>query len=197
MQKRFLFLIIDQALCVIGFIIQLAHPPSGVRYFGLFLIAAGSYAALPTVVAWLSVNLRGQTKRAVGVSFEIGIGNFGGLIASNIYRKPAGGRYYIGHGVNMGLLAVGLVAAPTYAILLARKNKQRDAEQARQMQLPEEQRTKYTIQELHELGDNAPVRLPTIQLYSTVTLTSYFRKTGFQIYYLDKLSVESNTRRNS
>lgn len=77
-QKRFVFLFIDQWLCIIGFIIQLAYPPSGVRYFGLFLIAAGSYAALPTVVAWLSVNLRGQTKRAVGVSFEIGIGNFGG-----------------------------------------------------------------------------------------------------------------------
>lgn len=77
-QKRFLFLFIDQWLCIIGFVIQLAYPPSGVRYFAQFLIASGSYGALPTVVAWLSVNLRGQTKRAVGVSFEIGIGNFGG-----------------------------------------------------------------------------------------------------------------------
>ena len=38
----------------------------------------GGYGALPTVVAWLSINLKGQTKRAVGVSFEIGMGNFGG-----------------------------------------------------------------------------------------------------------------------
>lgn len=80
---RFYFLFFDQWLCIIGFIINISPAPYGAKYFGLFLIAAGSYAALPTVVAWLSSNLRGQTKRAVGVSFQIGIGNFGGLIASN------------------------------------------------------------------------------------------------------------------
>lgn len=51
---------------------------------------------------------------------------------------------------------MGIICAPLYAYLLNKKNKQRDAEHARQMSLPEEQRTKYSIQELHELGDNAP-----------------------------------------
>lgn len=62
----------------------------------------------------------------------------------------------MGHGVNLGLLFMGIITAPLYAYLLNKKNKERDAEQARQMALPEEQRRKYTIQELHELGDNAP-----------------------------------------
>lgn len=51
---------------------------------------------------------------------------------------------------------MGLVAAPMYAFVLNRLNKQRDAEQERQMALPEEQRQKYTIEELHNLGDRAP-----------------------------------------
>lgn len=47
-----------------------------------------SYSALPTVVTWLSVNLRGQTKRAVGVSAEIGIGNFGGVRPRFLQKSP-------------------------------------------------------------------------------------------------------------
>lgn len=79
------------------------------------------------------------------------------LIASNIYRSRAsnGGRYYIGHGVNLGLLFMGIIVAPLYAYLLRKKNRERDAWQAHQLTLPEEQRTKFTIQELHEAGDNA------------------------------------------
>jgi len=156
MQKRYLFLIIDQALCVVGFIINITPAPYQVKYFGLYLVAMGSYAALPTVVAWLSVNLRGQTKRAVGVSFEIGMGNFGGLIASNIYRNAQGGRYYTGHGVNLGLLGMGIPMATFYAWRLSKKNKEREAWTAHQMSLPEEERTVYTVEELHNMGDNAP-----------------------------------------
>jgi len=155
LQKRFIFLFADQWMCIIGFIINLTTAPYGAKYFGLFLIAAGAYGALPTSVAWLSVNLRGQTKRAVGVSVQIGIGNFGGLVASNIYRNSNGGRYFIGHGVNMGLLGMGIIIAPLYAFLLTRENRKRDAWQAHQNTLPAEQRTKFTIQELHEAGDNA------------------------------------------
>lgn len=51
---------------------------------------------------------------------------------------------------------MGIICSPLYAYLLNRLNKQRDAEHERQMALPEEQRTKYTIEELHDLGDKAP-----------------------------------------
>lgn len=134
----------------------------------LSALASDLWLTLPAIV---SVNLRGQTKRAVGVSVQIGIGNFGGvggcqpvhcntnlflqLVASNIYRNTNGGRYFTGHGTNMGLLGMGIVIAPLYAFLLRRENRKRDAWQAHQNTLPEEQRTKFTIQELHEAGDNA------------------------------------------
>jgi len=156
MQKRCLFLIIDQVLCVIGFIINISPAPYQAKYFGLFLVAMGAYAALPTVVAWLSVNLRGQTKRAVGVSFEIGIGNFGGLIASNIYRNAQGGRYFTGHGVNLGLLGMGIPMALFYAWRLNKKNKEREEWTRQQMALPDHERKVFTIEELHNLGDEAP-----------------------------------------
>ena len=44
----------------------------------------------------LGNNLAGHYKRGVGMAFQIGIGNFGGAIASNIYRTQDAPRYILG-----------------------------------------------------------------------------------------------------
>lgn len=65
-------------MCAIGFAINLADVPIGVKYFGTFFCVSGSYAAFPGIVAWLGNNLAGQYKRGVGMALHIGIGNFAG-----------------------------------------------------------------------------------------------------------------------
>lgn len=44
----------------------------------------------------LGNNLSGQYKRAVGMALQIGIGNFGGAVASNVYRSQDEPRYLVG-----------------------------------------------------------------------------------------------------
>lgn len=44
----------------------------------------------------LGNNLSGQLKRGVGMAVHIGIGNFGGAIASNIFRTKDAPRYILG-----------------------------------------------------------------------------------------------------
>ena len=44
----------------------------------------------------LGNNLSGQYKRGVGMALHIGIGNFSGAIASNIYRSQDAPRYILG-----------------------------------------------------------------------------------------------------
>lgn len=44
----------------------------------------------------LGNNLSGQYKRGVGMAVQIGIGNFGGAIASNIFRSQDAPRYILG-----------------------------------------------------------------------------------------------------
>jgi hypothetical protein len=44
----------------------------------------------------LGNNLAGQYKRGVGMALQIGIGNFGGAFASNIFRARDGPRYILG-----------------------------------------------------------------------------------------------------
>lgn len=83
-RKRFRFVWLSQWVCLIGFIINITPAPSGVKYAGLFLAAAGSYGGLPAVVTWLTNNTAGQTKRGVASAFQIGIGNLAGIVSSNM-----------------------------------------------------------------------------------------------------------------
>ncbi|RSH89141.1 hypothetical protein EHS25_002807 [Saitozyma podzolica] len=83
LRKRYMFIMINFALVVIGYVLNTPTPPGG-KYFGLFPAACGAYAVQPNLIALLANNLSGQTERAVGVAFEIGISNFGAIIPSNI-----------------------------------------------------------------------------------------------------------------
>ncbi|GAA6002094.1 uncharacterized protein JCM10292_001844 [Rhodotorula paludigena] len=155
-QTRFRYHMLNLILCLVGLIINIAFPPSGVRYFGLFLIAMGAYGGLPSSVTWLSTNLSGQCKRAVGSAAQIGLGNLGALASSNVFRTQDRPKYRLGFGVVLGFVVVGLVCTPAYAYMLHRDNRRKDAFQAEQDALPEEQRRKYTVEELHLLGDKGP-----------------------------------------
>ncbi|KAK4053319.1 hypothetical protein OIO90_003931 [Microbotryomycetes sp. JL221] len=160
MKKRFPLLMVDYVLCTIGLIMNLAPSPAGVRFAGLFFIAAGSYAGLPQVVCWLGNNLAPQTKRAIGSAFQIGVGNFAALISSNVYRDPP--RFIKGHAIVMGMVGLGFITAPLYAALLKRENMKREKELTRQQGLPDSEKRVYTVQELRDLGDRAPEFVYTI-----------------------------------
>ncbi|GAA5905619.1 uncharacterized protein JCM6883_005388 [Sporobolomyces salmoneus] len=162
MRKRFMFVMIDLSLCLVGLLINLTPAPVGVKYFGLFLIASGAYGGLPTVVTWLTNNLSGSTKRGVGSAFQIGIGNLGALVSSNVYRSADSPRYYLGHGVVLGFVAMGFITAPLYAFLLKRENNKKEKLQAEQDALPDHEKRVYTVQELRDMGDRAPEFVYTI-----------------------------------
>ncbi|KAJ8488388.1 hypothetical protein ONZ45_g13974 [Pleurotus djamor] len=120
------FILAGLVMCLFGFAINISNAPSGVKYFGTFFVVAGSYAAFPGVVAWLGNNLAGQYKRGVGMALHIGIGNFSGAIASNIYRAQDNPRYLVGHGVELMFVGIGFIAVPTVVFLYKRINAQRD-----------------------------------------------------------------------
>ncbi len=63
-----------------------------------FLLTRDDLESWADVVALnrLGNNLAGHYKRGVGMALHIGIGNFGGAIASNIYRTQDAPRYILG-----------------------------------------------------------------------------------------------------
>lgn len=149
LQIRSPFILAGQLVSLIGFAINLSGGPRGVRYFGTFLCCAG-YAAFPVLVAWLGNNVAGHYKRGVSMATHIGIGNFGGAIASNIFRTQDAPRYAVGHGTEIGFLGMGLLVVPLLMVLYTRINKRRE----REASAPDAR--KLSTQELRRMGDRAP-----------------------------------------
>lgn len=129
----------------------------------------------------LSNNLAGQYKRAVGMAFHIGFGNFSGAVAANIYRAQDSPRYILGRklwlcsffgpfpswsfmrslpgvvcvdGIELMFVGIGLVVVPILAFSYKRINDARD--QALQQRIERGEKLQLTIQELRDLGDRAP-----------------------------------------
>ncbi|KAF9558966.1 MFS general substrate transporter [Agrocybe pediades] len=148
------FIILGLIFCLIGFSINISNAPNGVKYFGTFFVVAGSYAAFPGIVAWLGNNLAGQYKRGIGMAVHIGVGNFSGAIASNIYRSRDSPRFLVGHGVELMFVGIGFVVVPIIVLSYIRINKKRD--EAARLALERGEKNKYTNQELREMGDRAP-----------------------------------------
>lgn len=146
------FVVAGLVIILIGFAIQISDASPGVKYFGTFFCVAGSYAAFPGIVAWLGNNLAGQYKRGVGMALHIGIGNFGGAFACNIYLSKDEPRYIMGHAIELGFVALGFVALPVTVLMYKHENARRD----RAALAAREEGVKYTEQELRELGDRAP-----------------------------------------
>ncbi|KAF9255210.1 MFS general substrate transporter, partial [Marasmius fiardii PR-910] len=139
-------------LCLIGFSINIADVPHGVKYFGTFLVVTGSYAGFPGIVAWLSNNLSGQYKRAVGMALQVGIGNFSGAIASNVYRDRDKPRFIVGHGIELMLVGMGLITVPFVVLTYHRINNKKRAI----LREEEEKGVKRSPEEIRAVGDRAP-----------------------------------------
>jgi len=96
------------------------------------------------------------------MAVHIGIGNFSGAIASNIFRTQDEPRYILGHGIELMFIGIGLICTPLAVLIYTRINKQRDALEANlatDAEKPsegEKRRYGYTLQELKDLGDRAP-----------------------------------------
>ncbi|RDW59879.1 hypothetical protein BP6252_12966 [Coleophoma cylindrospora] len=156
-QHRYTFTIGGLLLAVIGYIILLAQGslhiqhrlPIGVRYAAIFFITAGNFITQPLVVVWLTNNLAGHYKRSFGAAIQIGIGNFGGIIGSNIYLPSESPYYKTGYSTGMALLLVGGLLSTIQFLGMRYENMKRDnGGRDYRFSLPEER--------LENLGDDHP-----------------------------------------
>jgi hypothetical protein len=143
------FILICFVFQLLGFSLCIAGRSPGVTYAGVFIAGAAIYPAHPTNVAWLSNNLAGTYKRAIGVGLQLSLGNLGGAAASNFYRKEDGPRYILGHALELGVIFMGMCAATVLSLSYRRVNAQR------RKRLERGERELFTEEELSVLGDKA------------------------------------------
>lgn len=146
------FMLFDFVCIAIGFAVCLGSDPvskPGAVYAGVYPIAIGC-AGLPLCVIWLANNLSGSYKRAIGIALQIGLGNFSGVIASNLYRAQDSPYYKLGHGLGVGFAGMGLLLTSGVAARYWYVNKKRKRE------IAEGKYDQLTPEELMKMGDKSP-----------------------------------------
>ncbi|KAI9878608.1 MAG: hypothetical protein M1830_000427 [Pleopsidium flavum] len=152
LHHRFLFSIAGVLIATTGYVLLLAqthHVPVAARYFALYLITSGAYITQPITLTWLANNLSGHYKRAVAVAVQIGFGNAGGIVASNIFITSQAPTYPVGFGVSLALLWLSAACCVGFWWGLRRENGRRErGERDWRLGLPEGERG--------NLGDDWP-----------------------------------------
>jgi dipeptide/tripeptide permease len=128
MRHRYGFTMLGVCITTVGYILLLLqhNVPTGVRYFSLFLLVTGGYITQPVLLAWLSNTMGGHYKRSISSAFQIGFGNLGGIVASNVYLTHEAPLYWTGYGVSLGMVWICGLACTLMYFLAVRENKKRD-----------------------------------------------------------------------
>lgn len=147
------FLFFNFTCIMVGYLVALCLDPTkkpSAIYGCLYLLALGIYPGFPLIVIWFSNNLAGSYKRAVGMAFQIGIGNFSGAFASNFYRTQDLPRFILGHALELGFISMGMIfmVIVVFGYTLANKRKKSD--------LAKGVYDGYSQEDFQRMGDKSP-----------------------------------------
>lgn len=126
-RHRYWFCIAGLIVASAGYILLLAQNnlSSGVKYFALFLIVPGGYITQPITLAWMSNLVSGHYKRSVSSAMQVGLGNIGGIVASNVFLASESPKYPTGYGVSLGMLWICGGACTALYVLAKSENRKR------------------------------------------------------------------------
>jgi hypothetical protein len=68
----------------------------------------------------------GHYKRSVATAMQIGIGNCGGLVASNVFITSQAPKYPVGYGVSLGMILMCGILCTVFFFSLIAENKRRN-----------------------------------------------------------------------
>ncbi|KAI1912744.1 hypothetical protein LOZ61_003182 [Ophidiomyces ophidiicola] len=133
LKHRVSFVIFGVIVASIGYVVLLCQGPPGaaglpprVRYMAVFLVCTGTYIVQPVTIVWMANNLGGHYKRAIGLAIQVGFGNIGGIIASNIFVRTDAPRYFVGYGVSLAMMIFCGIMSMVFAAGLLRENRLRE-----------------------------------------------------------------------
>lgn len=128
---RFPFFIFNCIIIFIGTILYLSnlqlHQHPKIKLAASVLLFMGSYAALPILICWSSMNLCGHLRKSIGISLEISLGSLGGLISYWVFVGKAT-KYTSGFIITCVFSVVSIILALVYTIYIKKLNlKKRNA----------------------------------------------------------------------
>ncbi|KAF4214222.1 hypothetical protein CNMCM8980_006907 [Aspergillus fumigatiaffinis] len=123
----------------------------GPAFFAVILTCMGIYPIHPATTSWTANNLASSSSRAIGLAFNICIGNIGGIIGSYMYIDSESPKYYTGFGLSLAFGGSGLLVALLLELSYIYGNKKK----ARMSET--EIRERYTDDQLLAMGNKSPL----------------------------------------
>jgi dipeptide/tripeptide permease len=123
-QQRGLVII---TLCLVGgvgYVLLATCESLAIRYFGIFLAAAGIFPAISNILAWVLNNQGTDTKRGVGYSLLQTVGQCGPLLGTRLYPTSEGPRYIKGQSICAAFMFLCALLALLLRTWLSRQNKE-------------------------------------------------------------------------
>ncbi|EGG04762.1 uncharacterized protein MELLADRAFT_88503 [Melampsora larici-populina 98AG31] len=155
LQSRAPVILFLTPIAMLGYIICITIDSNHARYAGVFLMAAGIYPSVPSVLCILPNNVAGMTKRSTVTALHLMISNCGGFVATFIYTHEQAPKYKKGHSIALGFMVLAWVMFFVNSIYCwtenqARSQHKRDHNLAKYDQLVKDGKTKAPI------GDRDP-----------------------------------------
>jgi MFS family permease len=152
---RMPFVIIPMVIIIIAYSVitslkgELASN-KGVAYFSVVLAVIGIYPIQAAAASWNANNIAPAARRAIGIALMNCVGNVGGILGSFMYLEREKPKYYTGFGISLALGVTGVIMAVLleWSYMIANRRKEREADEAR---------TRYTEEELFDMGDRSPL----------------------------------------
>tara|TARA_R110002003_G_scaffold534_1_gene20196 strand:- start:6680 stop:7174 length:495 start_codon:yes stop_codon:yes gene_type:complete len=81
----------------------------GPAFFAIILTCMGIYPIQPAGSSWAANNLAPSSRRAIGVAFNICVGNISRVIGSYMYLESEKTKYYTGFGLSLAFGATAFI----------------------------------------------------------------------------------------
>lgn len=128
--KRYHAVVIPYLIGIIGLVLCLTVSPEknpGIVYLAMFFVATSLFPTTPSIVCWMSNNLSGQWKRAIGMALTFTGGNLiGGVVGSNIFLARESPTFHTAYYIMVAIFGAGVFIATFKLWLLSTTNKKRD-----------------------------------------------------------------------
>ncbi|KAI0168986.1 MFS general substrate transporter [Hypoxylon sp. FL1284] len=133
-RQRGLMIIGLSIVAGVGYVLLATCESVGVRYFGVFLAAAGVFPAISNLLPWTMNNQGSDSKRGAGIALLNIIGQCGPLLGTRVFPATDAPFYVKGMGICAGFMFFNALLALALRTYLAWENKkfEKNDEAARQ-----------------------------------------------------------------
>ncbi|KAL2810824.1 major facilitator superfamily domain-containing protein [Aspergillus granulosus] len=126
LQQRGLMIVCLSVIGAVGYVLLAACTSVAVRYFGVFLAAAGVFPCIANILPWVLNNQGSDSRRGMGIVILNVIGQCGPFLGTNVFPDSDGPRYIRGQSICAAFMLFNAILALGLRFLLVWENKRLD-----------------------------------------------------------------------